>query len=46
MGQVICHIGKDQSNLDWELEFTAGESTVDDDGARDIRGRALNTKKI
>jgi hypothetical protein len=35
-----------KSKLDWELEFTAGESTVDDGGARDIHGRAFNTKKI
>jgi hypothetical protein len=34
-----------RSNLDWELEFTVGESTVDDGGARDIRGRACNIKK-
>jgi hypothetical protein len=34
------------SKLDWELKFTAGESTVDDGGTRDIRGRAVNTEKI
>jgi hypothetical protein len=34
-----------RSKLDWELEFTAGESTVDDGDARDIHGRACKIKK-
>jgi hypothetical protein len=34
-----------RSKLDWELEFIVGESTIDDGGARDIRGRAFNIKK-
>jgi hypothetical protein len=34
-----------KSKLDWELEFTTGESTVDDGDARDIHGRACNMTK-
>jgi hypothetical protein len=34
-----------RSKLDWVLEFTVGESTVEDGGTRNIRGHVCNIKK-